>query len=307
VKYLLGEASREEAESVLAWVEEDNSNRQYFNQFKQIWDTSSILAAGNDKDENIAWEKFRQRIHSPVKKPVVYVTWLRTAAVFLIIAAISLISYLVISSGPVKQLALVSDEQVVTDTLSDGSVITLNKASSLTYPSRFKGNSRSVALKGEGFFSISPDKQKPFIITVDSIQVTVVGTSFNIKEDNTQTEIVVETGIVTVTTPGSSIRLTAGEKTVITASGKLEKEKVSDKLYNYYRSKEFVCDDTPLSKLVEVINRAYDAHIIIGRDELRNLPINTTFYNESLDQVLNVISLTFDIQVNKNGDTIILE
>jgi ferric-dicitrate binding protein FerR (iron transport regulator) len=87
----------------------------------------------------------------------------------------------------------------------------------------------------------------------------------------------------------------------------MTKDKVADKLYNYYRSKEFVCDDTPLWKLVEVLNAAYDANIIIGNDELRNLKLNTTFNNESLDKILEVISLTFGIKVSKEGDRIILK
>ena len=80
------------------------------------------------------------------------------------------------------------------------------------------------------------------------------------------------------------------------------KQKVTDKLYNYYRTKEFVCDDTPLWKLVQVLNEAYGTKIIIGRKELNNMQITTTFYNESLEKVLEVIHLTLDITVIKKED-----
>jgi ferric-dicitrate binding protein FerR (iron transport regulator) len=80
------------------------------------------------------------------------------------------------------------------------------------------------------------------------------------------------------------------------------KEAVTDKLYNYYRSKEFVCDDTPLWKLVQVVNEAYDAKIIIGRKELNDMRLTTTFNNESLEKVLEIIHLTFDITVTKKED-----
>jgi len=86
-----------------------------------------------------------------------------------------------------------------------------------------------------------------------------------------------------------------------------EKEKVSDKLHNYYRTKEFVCDDTPLWKLVQVLNEAYKTNIVFGKEELKDLRMNTTFYNESLDQVLEVIHLTFNITVRKENGKIILE
>ena len=145
--------------------------------------------------------------------------------------------------------------------------------------------------------------------SVNDVRVTVVGTSFNIKSENGSTEVVVETGIVRVTRSGKTVELTAGEKINLHANdSNVTKEAVTDKLYNYYRSKVFVCDDTPLWKLVQVLNEAYDANIIIGRKELNDKKLNTTFNNESLEQVLEIIHLTFDITVIKKEDgQIILE
>jgi ferric-dicitrate binding protein FerR (iron transport regulator) len=87
----------------------------------------------------------------------------------------------------------------------------------------------------------------------------------------------------------------------------MTEEKVSDQLYKYYRTKEFVCDDTPLWKLVQVINEAYHSQVIIGNPALKDMTLTTTFHNESLEQVLNVISITFNIKVVKEGNTIILQ
>jgi ferric-dicitrate binding protein FerR (iron transport regulator) len=87
----------------------------------------------------------------------------------------------------------------------------------------------------------------------------------------------------------------------------LTKDEVSDQLYKYYRTKEFVCDETPLWKLVDVINEAYNSHIVIGSPALRDMTLTTTFNNESLEQVLNVISITFNIKIIREGDAIILQ
>ena len=163
-------------------------------------------------------------------------------------------------------------------------------------------------MKGEAFFNVKPDKKKPFIITVNDVQVEVVGTSFNIKNEYGSTEVIVETGIVRVTKNGKTIELVAGEKLLLAVDDSIAtKETVSDKLYNYYRSKEFVCDNTPLWKLVEVLNEAYDANINIGRKELNDFRLNTTFNNESLDKVLEIIHLTFDITVVRKDGQIILQ
>jgi ferric-dicitrate binding protein FerR (iron transport regulator) len=143
---------------------------------------------------------------------------------------------------------------------------------------------------------------------VNDVEVKVVGTSFNIRSENGVTEVIVETGVVQVTRNGKTVELRPSEKLKLGEQDTvLVKEKVEDRLYNYYRSKEFVCDDTPLWKLVEVLNEAYGANIIIENKDLRGLKLNTTFNNESLDRILEVIATTFDITVTPEKDRIILK
>jgi transmembrane sensor len=307
VKHLLGEASPEEEQTVIEWMNENASNKEYYNQFKKIWDSSKELAAGSTVDVNKAWERFQMRVADKNESPKVIshkrFSWLRIAASVILFAGLGVAAYFKFSNNEPKEMVAQTGQNVLVDTLPDGSVITLNKKSTITYPSKFKGDKRAIALKGEAFFNVAPDKKKPFIISVNDVQVTVVGTSFNIKSENGNTEIVVETGIVRVTRSGKTVELIAGEKILMTANDSItSKETVSDKLYNYYRSKEFVCDDTPLWKLVQVLNEAYDAKISIGRNELKDMRLTTTFNNESLEKVLEVIHLTFDITIIKKED-----
>ena len=311
MKQLLGEATPEEQEEVKQWLAADPSNTSYYNQLKQVWDNSLQLAARSTVDTDKAWDKFRNRIHEAEtsRRRRIFAPWMRIAASILLILGLGLVGYQLFSPAqPVKELVVETKEVVLTDTLPDGSTVTLNKASSLSYPSRFKGKTRPVVLKGEAFFTITPDKKKPFIISINDVKVTVVGTSFNVKSHEGNTEVVVETGIVKVTKNNTTIELKANEKIMIPAKDSVvQKEEVSDQLYKYYRTREFVCDDTPLWKLVDVLNEAYNTHVVIGRNELRNLRLNTSFNNESLEQVLDVISLTFNIKITRSGDQIILQ
>jgi ferric-dicitrate binding protein FerR (iron transport regulator) len=232
---------------------------------------------------------------------------MRVAASVAITVAIGILGYWIFNDRT-KEMTIVAQKTVLNDTLPDGSVVTVNKGSSISYSSQFKGETRRVSLKGEAFFNVTPNKKKPFVISVNDVQITVVGTSFNVKTISGNTEVIVETGIVKVTRAGKTVELKANEETIAGAKDSLlTKEKVSDQLYKYYRTKEFVCDDTPLWKLVEVINEAYNSHIVIGNPALRNMSITTTFNNESLDQVLHVISLTLNITIIKEGDTITLQ
>jgi transmembrane sensor len=306
VKYLLNEATADEQQQVTQWLDADAANLTYYNELKKIWEQSRQLAATTTVDENRAWKKFQATIHPAEIKHTGF-GWVRFAAAIILIAGIGFVSYLMVNNR-VHEITLVAQQAVLNDTLPDGSIVTVNTGSSISYPSEFKKGTRPVALKGEAFFTVTPNKKKPFIISVNDVQITVVGTSFNVKNINGNTEVAVESGIVKVQRAGKIVELRANEKILVDAKDSMfSKEKLTDHLYNYYRTKEFVCDDTPLWKLVEVINEAYHSHVVIGNPALRNMSLTTTFHNESLDQVLNVISITFNIRLVKQGDTIILQ
>ena len=232
---------------------------------------------------------------------------MRVAAMLILIVGAGVIAYYGLREKPVQLLTAQAANVVRIDTLPDGSVITLNKNSSITYPEKFKENTRSVALRGEAFFNVTPNKMKPFVIQVNDVLIKVVGTSFNVRSEGGTTEVIVETGVVQVQRGNKAITLQPNEKTTVKPQDSLLiKTTETTHLYNYYQSNEFVCDNTPLWKLVAVLNKAYNANIVIGRDELRDLPLTTTFPNESLDQILQVISLTFNIKVEKTPTSIIL-
>jgi len=315
VKYLVGESTTQEASVVEQWIAADDRNRKYFEQYKWVWEESRKLEPPGAPSETEAWEQFKQirsrkensRKEAPLRSMVPL--WQRIAAVFLIIISGSLLYYFFHrpagESGTLVTLA--SKDQVVRDTLSDGSIVTLNKKSSLSYPKIFSGNNRTVDLEGEAFFNVTPDKNKPFVIHSGGLDITVVGTSFNVKNNFDETSVIVETGIVEVARNKEVLRV--NPKEMVIASGKNPKmiiEKTTDMLYNYYRSREFVCNSTPLWKLVDVLNEAYGAHIRIESENLKNLPLTTTFREESLENILNIITETFSIRMEKKNGEIIL-
>jgi len=310
VKYLADEATPPEQELVEEWISSSEANRHYFQHFQLIWEESRQLAITTSMDENKAWQKFQRRIKKAEawKNPGRFGWWRIAASILIIVGAIWFTSSIV-NKGTTEAeiLSIASANEVKKDTLPDGSVATLNKHSVLTYPSSFKGKTRKVKLEGEAFFNVKANKEKPFIIDVNDVQVKVVGTSFNVKSNNGVTEVIVETGIVQVTKDGQMIELQAGERTSLGQTDTVATKQVSDdKLYNYYVSKTFVCDNTPLWKLVEKLNEAYTANIRIGREELRKLPLTVTFDEESLDTILNIISQTLMIKVSRNDNEIIL-
>lgn len=306
IRYLAEEATVTEREQVRLWIDASAENHNHFDQLRRIWEGSAVLAPAQPVDEEQAWLRFQQRVQ-PSAKIIPYKKnkgWWRVAAGILLVLGATFAAYTFFSrpAATVQTLAVISNNIVKADTLPDGSVATLNKHTTLTYPEKFKGKTRPVKLQGEAFFKITPDRNKPFIINVNDVEVKVLGTSFNVKSSGANTEIIVETGLVQVTRNGKVQLLKAGERITVGTDTAAAKSSSGDKLYNYYVSRTFICDNTPLWKLVDKLNEAYDANITIAGQRLRKLPLNVTFNEESLDVILGIISQTLLVQVSREDD-----
>lgn len=311
ISYLLKEVSADQVKEVEEWRQQSATNELRFKRFEMIWDTSKKLDLETPIEANASLARLKGKIkdkkiiETPTIKLSPKYTWLKAVAALLLISGIA--SFF-IGQQSIENLQAVTGEMVKVDTLSDGSVVTLNKKSKLEYPSRFGGKQRQVVLaKGEAFFDVTPNKEKPFIITSGTTTIRVVGTTFNVKLKNGDVEVIVESGKVQVIKGEKSIFLEPGEKILVSKTmNNLAKVKTPDLLYNYYRTKMFVADDTPLWRMVEALNEAYDSNIEIKNRAIRDLPLNTTFNDESLEDILQVISRTFKITVEKKQDRIIL-
>lgn len=317
-KFLAGEASEVEEREVATWLEDSDASKQYLAHFSLIWQQGKEDIRENDRDAAEAWKRFKKRREEeernavPVKRIGNRSLWLKIAAVFILAAG-----YLVVSKNLFKKVNItpteiaqvnrLTDNETLIDTLPDGSVATLNKHSAINYPSAFIGHQRNVTLKGEAFFTVTPNKEKPFIIAVNNIVVKVVGTSFNIKSVGSSTTVTVATGKVQIITNDDSLFLLPGEEVVVARSDTaLIKKARFDKFYDYYFTKSFVCDNTPLWQLTTALENAYGVKIVIEKNSLRNLRLTTTFHQQPLDTILKIIAETFGIVVDKKAGKIIL-
>jgi transmembrane sensor len=314
VKYLLGEADAQEHLTLNKWREANMGNEKYFQDFELIWEESKNQAAASSINEDEAWIRLKQRINTTKGEEEIITTkrialnWkslMRIAALFILIVGGSYFFYTTQSH---KMLIVESDNLVTIETLPDGSIVTLNKNASISYPKSFKGKTREVVLNGEAFFNITPNKKKPFIIEANGVEVKVVGTSFNVKTGKEKTEVIVETGIVEVSKNKNVIRLSPKEKAVVNDnSEKPIKENTTDLLYNYYRSNEFECINIPLWRVIEVLNEAYGSQIVIDNPQIKDLRFRTNLINQSLDDNLAIIAETLDIEIEKKGSKILLK
>lgn len=308
IKFLLKETTEDERITVINWIDAAPANKAHFLKFEKIWNSSINLSAESPISEIDAWERFKRKANTKqavVKKINPNYNWLKIAAALFILAA-GWSVYQVLS--PVSYIPVIAGKSVTTKILPDGSELTLNKNATISYANNFKNN-RSIHLEqGSVFFNVAHDKENPFVIDVDKVSILVVGTSFNIKHLKGQTEVIVETGVVKVSLGKKEINLKKGERVIINHNvDQLIKTQNTDFLYNYFRSNEFVTNNTPLWQVLEVINEAYGSDIIIKNPDIKNLSLNTTLKtNASLDANLQIICKTLNLTLIRNQNEIVL-
>ena len=309
IKFLLKESTLEESEKVESWINATEENKKKFLQLETIWQGSKALQINNPKSEEVAWQNFIERKEKLVDKLnaghkiLIYPTWLKIAAV-LLIGLFGLVTYHLLNNFKYTELA--SNNKVQIERLPDGSSITLNKNARISYAGNFKSNRLLKMEKGEVFFEVMKDKNHPFVIDIDQVSVAVVGTSFNVKILENNTQINVESGIVKVSLGADDITLFKGEQILIEkGSKKLVKEKNTDQLYQYYRTKLFHSNNIKLAKLILTLNEAYGSHISLD-DRSKALTISTTLRVGSLDDNLQIICETLNLTQSRNGNSILL-
>ncbi|MGZ3873893.1 MAG: FecR domain-containing protein [Mucilaginibacter sp.] len=318
IRFVLGEATAAEAREIETWIAASSANTRKFEEIKLILDAGRQLAQVSPVGEAEAWEKFTHNRELANRQPAKVVpikmrtNWLRVAAAVLFLMGSGWAAFYLYNNqkGTAPEWVNVkAANKVMTVTLPDGSIVHINKNSGIAYNSDFKSQ-RAVNLTGEAFFNIKHNAVIPFAVHVNGINILDVGTAFNVKSKNHNTEIIVESGVVKVSKNKSVVQLHARQMVRIKPGDKAFKiERSDDLLYNYYVSNTIIADKTPLWRLVEVLNEAYRADIQIKNNALRDAPITAPIrLQDSLTDILKLIKETTPgMQVDKIGNTIIIK
>ena len=189
-------------------------------------------------------------------------------------------------------------------TLSDGSVVTLERGSRLTYPSVFDADKREVTLIGEAFFEITKNPSKPFLVHAQGVMTKVLGTSFRIKAFDKNVKVLVNTGKVAVFTQNDE-KETESEKQAIVLTPNQEVEYKSETnrfskaiqaqptlLTTPTKMKELYFNDTPIPIVFNALAEAYGIEIIYDEETLHNCIITTSLTDEPLFEKLTIICKT---------------
>lgn len=180
--------------------------------------------------------------------------------------------------------------------LPDGTSVTLNHYSSLSYPKQFKSDNREVELSGEAYFEVSKNKKHPFIVQTETIDVQVLGTHFNVDAypDNPDVKTTLLTGSVAVSNKNNSVHMVLKPNEV--AIYNKVKQKLTRKVLENagdevsWRHGEFIFDDLPLQEIARELSNSFGTTIHIADSTLRNYRVTARFRNgEDLETILSVL------------------
>ncbi len=180
-------------------------------------------------------------------------------------------------------------------TLSDGTQVWLNSASTLKYPSHFGSDERVVEIDGEGYFSIVKDKQRPFRVISKDQKIDVLGTEFNISayEDDLAVTTTLIEGAVRIVNLKSEIanRLDPGEQSVV-QEAVTDIQHVGTEPYIAWKNGDFYFDNTPLVNVMKQIARWYDVEVVYERGVPQENFSGTMSRNVTLQTVLELLRIS---------------
>jgi transmembrane sensor len=148
--------------------------------------------------------------------------------------------------------------------LADGSVIILNAGSSVHFPVAFPGKERRIEITGEVYVRVAKDKSKPFIASVNGMDVLALGTEFNINSygDESHISTTLIEGSVKVTRHNAQIILQPGEQAIQQGPGLVKHTAVDMEKILAWKNGEFIFDRDELPVIMKQLERWYDVEVV---------------------------------------------
>lgn len=301
-KYIAGDATPEEKEEVARWLDTDKKNMKEFLALRKLYDIS-------------IW----QQEFAPVAKDNLSLgnkRWTLRSASFELakVAAIFILAFTIVYSFLINedndsakmQTIFVPPGQRAELTLTDGTKVWLNAKTTFTFPDKFTANNRRVTLDGEGYFDVTKNPEKPFIVNTERYDIKVLGTEFNVTaySGSSVFETSLLKGAVEVFSPAKETKVSLEpHMRTYEENGILKKDTIEHE--NYFLWKEgLICFyDEPVDKMIEKLQLYYDVKIDVQNKTLLNNRYSGKFRTkDGVEHVLKVLQLNNKFSYEKDND-----
>ena len=258
----------------------------------------------------------RSRLKKQKTKPVdkqwrVITEWLKIAAAVVVTLSISWLAFHAKTAKEPAQTAMntinVPAGQNVNLILADGTNIWLNARTTLKYPSVFTGNHREVILEGEGFFDITRDHKKPFVVHAGGYNIRALGTQFNVEaypnSNDFSASLLKGSVQVTSSTDTSQIIILQPNTMVRKHENQLVCEAITD--FNHYRWRDGLIsfNSTPFNTLMVKFEKCYGIKIVVENNHLNDYaPTGKFRQSDGIDYALRVLQRGFPFRFERDEE-----
>ena len=308
-KELIGDLNSLEQSELTKWLDLDNANQKTYDEYKSIWKLTESVDADFEVDVDQGFNRLQKKIKSeqvvnetravkvvPMRRRLLQIA----AALTLLLGAGFLFNLYNSTTVDTNWITVSTDAtEKKSVTLADGTIVSINQNSTFKYPETFTSKTRSVQLSGEAFFDVARDESAPFIIDTDKTQVTVLGTSFNVREykEELLTEVMVKTGKVKFSPKSNNeaVQLTAFKKGVyFHKENKLKASKLDHMNDIAWHSGDIKFANTALSDVVQVLSRQLNCDIQIENKRLFACKYTGNFSSLNSVDIANAIAISFN-------------
>jgi len=305
------ELSPAEASALEQWKAASQENLAIYDSLRKAGDRLTLLSLYRTADVDQAWSRMSAGIQDQQALPQVK----RKGTLRLLLG--SLAAAAIITGISVLLFNWFSDEAAVYQTanerqqlaLPDGSTVFLNEHSAISYLKRRFNNKRQVKLlKGEAYFEVVHNDKNEFLIDLGEVVVRDIGTSFDIKTDTGNIQVIVNEGAVSMEHQQSQkVVLGANQMAIFNRETKNLSDAAAAPLnYKAWQDKKLRYVQTPLSLVFQDLNRIYGTRVLFQDSTLKERKLNAYLNQKTEDQIMHIIAASLQIKIVKKDSTFII-
>lgn len=321
---LSGDATESDKAQLKEWLKSSPGARDTYHSFTEIWKEQYFAHENNrlinqeevgNKIWNATFEPAGAKKTRWIKLQVS--NFLKVAAVLVLVtSAVILGERLFQQEKPAIQaeIRLIEKKtlpgQKSTVTLPDGSIVSLNSGSKISYNSNFGHGNRNIELEGQAFFDVFKNPESPFVVSCRNVKVEALGTSFDVDAfSEGQVQVSLVTGKVKLSAVGNTenmillpgqFSIVNKDNTIIEAAGFVEEDVLA------WKNGKMIFRELTLEEMIPTLELWYGVKIL-NRTKIKSKHFYGTFEKESLDNVLHNIGLSMGFSYEFQGDTVVLK
>lgn len=295
-KHLAGESSAEETKVLEDWITKSKENKKTFELMKNVWSTENRKL---DINKDQMWNNISEKAGFTQSDKNIFFNnkLLKYAAVIIFLLILPILYFSIYDTDSLNQNiieVIVKSGESKTVNLPDGSKVTLDAGSILSYSNNFNYEERLVKLKGEGYFEVQHNPKKPFKVDMLNSVVEVLGTKFNLRNWSENSVVEVTEGKVSFSdlNKTNEIILTKGLRSKLNKKGIPSPAEQYDVMQaTSWMKKERYFVNTPVSDVFEQLERWYKLEISINNSDLLNHKLNLEVKDTSVSEILDIIAV----------------